>query len=82
MSQKIAIFDVDGTLFNGNLGIEFLKVLISENIFNPKIGQDILNWYEKYKNGKVEKAVVVDEIYRLYAIGMSGVDQEKSLEIV
>ena len=80
MSQKIAVFDVDGTLYGGNLGIEFLKVLIANNIFNPEVGKEIFGWYAKYKSGEVEKTIVVDEIYRLFAVGMTGVDQSISLQ--
>jgi HAD superfamily phosphoserine phosphatase-like hydrolase len=68
--MKLAIFDVDGTLFDGNLGIEFLKVLIKEQIFPPEIGKQIFALYEKYKSGEIEKSIVVDQIYELYAIGM------------
>lgn len=72
--DKIAIFDVDGTLFNGNLGIEFLKVLIHEHVFDQIIGQQIFDWYGKYQSGEVDKATVIDEICQLYAQGMTGLD--------
>lgn len=71
MSQKLAIFDVDGTLFEGNLGIEFLKVLMQKELFPPEIGKEILSWYGKYKSGEVDKATAVDAIYELYAEGMA-----------
>jgi phosphoserine phosphatase len=70
--KKLAIFDVDGTLFDGNLGILMLKNLLKHNLFNPTYGNEILNWFQKYKDGSVEKAVVVDEIYKLYVLGMTG----------
>src|SRR6185369_14293459 len=81
MKEKLAIFDVDGTLFEGNLGIEFLKSLLKANVFPTNIGQEILGWYAKYKAGEVEKSLAVDEIYRLYAMGMKGVTKEISVKI-
>lgn len=72
MPTKLAIFDVDGTLFKGNLGIEFLKVLLAKQLFPPEIGAQIMQWYAKYKSGEVEKALAVDEIYKLYSQGMTG----------
>jgi HAD superfamily hydrolase (TIGR01490 family) len=72
MKQKLAIFDVDGTLFDGNLGIEFVKTLVKKGIFEKEISEGIFDWYGKYKSGEAEKSVVVDEMYKLFAKGMSG----------
>lgn len=72
MKIKLAIFDVDGTLFNGNLGVEFIKILVQKELFTKEIGENIFDWYGKYKNGLVEKAIAVDKIYALYGQGMKG----------
>ena len=72
MKEKLAIFDVDGTLFDGNLGIEFVKTLVKKGIFEKEVGEGIFDWYGKYKNGEVEKSIAVDEIYQLFAKGMTG----------
>lgn len=69
---KLAIFDVDGTLFEGNLGIDYIKKLIKESHFSPEIGAGIFAWFDKYKSGEIEKSIAVDEIYRLYSEGMKG----------
>lgn len=37
----------------------------------------LFEWYQKYKDGSVEKTIVVDKIYELYALGMTGQLQEK-----
>ncbi|MBL8015433.1 MAG: HAD-IB family phosphatase [Candidatus Doudnabacteria bacterium] len=79
--QKLAIFDVDGTLFEGNLGIEFLKNLLGQKLFPEEIGKAILDWYTKYKSGEVEKAIVVDEIYKLYSQGMKGMTVEVATKV-
>lgn len=81
MNEKLAVFDVDGTLFDGNLGIEYVKVLVQKEIFKKEIGDGIFGWYGRYKNGEVEKSVAVDEIYKLYALGMKGVTTEKASEV-
>jgi HAD superfamily hydrolase (TIGR01490 family) len=70
--ERLAIFDVDGTLFDGNLGIEFLKALIEKGIISKKISKDIFSWYGRYKNDEVDKSIAVDEIYRLFAKAMEG----------
>lgn len=70
--MKLAIFDVDGTLFDGNLGIDFVKTLIKNEVFSPEIGEGIFSYFTQYKNGSLEKSVAVDKIYSLYADGMKG----------
>ncbi len=79
--DRLAIFDVDGTLFNGNMGIEFLKALMEKGIVSKEISDSILSWYKKYKNDEVDKAVAVDEIYMLFAKGMSG-KREAEMKLV
>lgn len=78
--KRLAIFDVDGTLFEGNMGIELLKTLIDKGLFDKKIGSEIFEWYQKYKSGEMEKTVVVDKIYELYALGMTG-QLQKNIEL-
>ncbi|MEI6326682.1 MAG: haloacid dehalogenase-like hydrolase [Candidatus Roizmanbacteria bacterium] len=81
MKEKLAVFDVDGTLFNGNLGIEYLKMLVQKGIFKKEIGDGVYKWYDQYRSGEVEKSVAVDEIYKLYALGMRGTTTEKAREV-
>ncbi len=81
MKKKLAVFDVDGTLFDGNLGIEYVKVLVQKEIFSKDIGGVIFGWYKKYKDGEVDKSVAVDEIYKIYAWGMKGTTVERATEI-
>jgi len=81
MKQKLAIFDVDGTLFDGNLGIEYLKSLIVAKVFSDEIGAKIMEWYGKYKSGEVDKVIVVDEIYKLWAFGFIGINTEVAEKI-
>ncbi len=72
MKERLAFFDVDGTLFEGNLGIEFVKSLVKKGVFDKVIGGGIFAWYEKYKGGEIEKSLAVDEMYKLYARGLKG----------
>ena len=76
--HRLAILDVDGTLYNGNLGIEFLKSLIKDRVFDEQTGQGIFSLYGKYKNGEIEKSVAVDGIYELFANGLKGKSQDQA----
>jgi len=79
--DRLAIFDVDGTLFDGNLGMEFLKALMEKGVVSKKISSSIFIWYGKYKNDEVDKAIAVDRIYQLFAKGMKG-KREAEMRIV
>lgn len=68
--MRIAILDVDGTLYGGNLGIDLVKSLIKNQLFADDIGIEIFKLYEKYKSGEMEKSTVVDLIYKLFAEGL------------
>lgn len=81
MKKKLAIFDVDGTLFNGNLGIEFIKKLTQNGIQTKENAKTIMFWYLKYKNGEVKKSVAVDEIYKMHALGLKN-SKEKEVKKV
>lgn len=78
---KLAVFDVDGTLFDGNMGIEFLKVLLGKQLFPADLGKTIYSWYAKYKSGEVDKALAVDEIYKVYAKGMLGLQRSVAEQV-
>jgi len=62
--QRVAIFDIDGTIFRSSLTIELLDALIGEGIFPPEAKKHYerayLNWldrkgsYEDYVNALVE----------------------------
>lgn len=78
---RLAVIDVDGTIFLGNVGIEFLKNLIKKKLVSDEMGGKIFSWYGKYEKGKVDKSVAVDEIYKLFAMGMKGKKESEMKKI-
>jgi len=70
MKTRLAVFDIDGTLYDGNLGISFVKYLVAQKVFDPKIEKNILSLYGDYKQNKIEKGVATKMIYQLYAEGL------------
>lgn len=76
MKQKLAIFDIDGTLYDGTISLSLLNSLLSQNLFSPIAGEQIVAWHKKYKSGEVEKSIAVDKMYELYVEGMTGKQAE------
>jgi HAD superfamily phosphoserine phosphatase-like hydrolase len=83
--QKIAIFDIDGTIFRKNLQFELLNELSWMNIFPRKVRDQIVlfytNWlehkgtYEQYRSSLVE-------LYEKYIKGCKLKDVEHASKIV
>lgn len=79
--QKIAIFDIDGTIFRKNLQFELINELSWMNVFPRKVRDQIVelytNWlehkgtYEQYRAGLVE-------LYEKYIKGCKLVDVERA----
>ncbi|NTW27652.1 MAG: HAD-IB family phosphatase [Candidatus Moranbacteria bacterium] len=83
--QKIAIFDIDGTIFRKNLQFELINELSWMNIFPRKVRAQIVtlytNWlehkgtYEQYRLGLVH-------LYEEYIPGCKLVDIERASKMV
>lgn len=50
--KKVAIFDIDGTIFRSSLLIEITEALIQEGIFPKKVGDVYIKSYENWSNRK------------------------------
>ena len=83
--NKIAIFDIDGTIFRKNLQFELINELSWMNIFPRKVRDQIVSlyvdWlehkgtYEQYRKGLVE-------LYEKYIPGCSLKDIERASKLV
>lgn len=50
--KKVAIFDIDGTVFRSSLLIELTDALVQEGIFNSKVTKLYAKTYENWLNRK------------------------------
>ncbi len=48
--QKVALFDIDGTVFRSSLFIELVNGLIKEGIFPPETGETFAEAYDAWQN--------------------------------
>lgn len=84
-NQKLAVFDIDGTLFRSSLLIELTNLLVAKKIFPisayKEIEGDYINWLNReagYENyiGKVVR------VYEKNIVGKSEKDIEKAVKEV
>lgn len=79
--KKVAIFDIDGTIFRSSLLIELVEAMIAEGLFSQHLrkiyARDYKNWldrkdiYDKYINGVV----------LAYNKSIKGVSRDKFLKV-
>jgi HAD superfamily hydrolase (TIGR01490 family) len=71
--QKVAFFDIDGTVFRSSLVIELLEALIEKGIFPPHARDEYKHSHEAWweREGSYEK--YIDDVVRTYMKHIKGV---------
>lgn len=79
--KKVAIFDIDGTIFRSSLLIEITEALIDAGFFKPSIkkyyAEHCQNWLDR--KGSYEK--YIDGVVRAFENNIKGVKYEDFLKI-
>ncbi len=74
--KKVAIFDIDGTIFRGSLLIELVRSLISEDVF-PKSSRKIYaRQYEKWQNRTGSYEDYIEAVVKAFMKHLKGVSYE------
>jgi HAD superfamily hydrolase (TIGR01490 family) len=80
MTKKIAVFDIDGTIFRKNLAFELIDQLAWMNIFDKSVRKTLINLYTRWLDHKgtyeeYRKALVI-----LYAENIKGCKKSDIVE--
>lgn len=75
--QKIAVFDIDGTIFRSSLLIELVEALIQEKIFFPRIRKIYLNQYYNWLNRKGHYSSYIEAVVKAFEKNIKGVSYSK-----
>jgi len=67
---RLAILDMDGTLYPGALGVELLRALIASGVCDPERGQPVFDVLHQYRTGQVDFATMSVEAYQLFAAAL------------
>ena len=79
--QKIVVFDIDNTLYDGTMGVDLLKGLMKEGVFPPEAGKQIISWVRDYRDDKMDRYDLFDKVYPLYSKSIKGSTPEYHQEI-
>ena len=67
LQPKIAVFDCDGTLWEGDAGADFFYWEIERRLVSPEVARWALPRYEDYKAGKVDEETMCGEMVAMNA---------------
>ncbi len=70
--MKLAIFDIDDTLYEGTSGVDLIKALIKGKSFEKKARERFFSIFKDYKNGEILREDVYDLVYSTYGEGIKG----------
>ena len=71
--QKIAVFDVDGTIFRSSLFIELVKLMITEGVFPKEARMQYEEEYEKWQNREGGYADYINAMIDTFYANIKGV---------
>ncbi len=71
--RKVAVLDVDGTLYPGALGVELLRALMATGACNRTRAEGVFEVLRQYKEGVIDFPTMATRAYTLYAQALEGV---------
>lgn len=71
--QKVAFFDIDGTVFRSSLLIELVEALIAEKIFPHEAQDEYIDAYDAWRNREGTYAQYIAEVVSSYMKHIKGV---------
>ncbi len=78
--QKIAVFDIDGTIFRKNLAFELIDELAWMRIFKKEVRNTLVSLYTKWLNHEGTYEEYRKALVALYAENIKGCKKEQILE--
>jgi len=75
--RKVAIFDIDGTVFRSSLLIELTNALVQEGIFNLKVSKLYARNYKNWLNRKGPYEEYVKAVIKAFEQNIRGVRQNE-----
>ncbi len=71
--QKVAFFDIDGTVFRSSLAVELVEKCITEGIFPPEAREVYAKQYNAWKNRDGSYEAYIDGVIQAFCMHIRGV---------
>lgn len=79
--KKVAIFDIDGTIFRSSLLIEITKAFIEQGIFPPKAAQVYAKTYQQWFDRKDSYEKYIAKVVEAFVQNIQGVNHADFLRV-
>ena len=79
--KKVAIFDIDGTIFRSSLLIEITEALITEGIFKPSAKKHYAKQYQDWLDRKDSYEKYIEGVVRAFEANIRGTKYKDFLRI-
>lgn len=80
-TKKVAIFDIDGTIFRSSLLIELVEAMIAEGLFPERLRKIYAKSYKNWLERKDIYEKYINDVVSAYNAHIRGVDQNKFLKV-
>ncbi len=78
--RKVAIFDVDGTIFRSSLFIEMVEAMIADGVFPIKIKEGYKKQYQKWTDRKGSYEDYIGAMIKVFMENIKGIDYKSFSE--
>ncbi len=79
--KKVAIFDIDGTIFRSSLLIEVTEDLIQEGIFPKSAGNIYAKSYQNWLNRKDSYPKYIGDVVKAFEKNIKGISRKDFLRV-
>jgi len=80
MQKKLAVFDIDGTIFRKNLAFELINELVWLKVFKKEVRDKLVHLYSNWLDHKGVYEEYRKALVRLYVENIKGCPQEKIVQ--
>jgi len=74
MKKKLAVFDIDGTIFRSSLVVELVDALIQEGIFKESVGKIYAKSYKRWLEREDTYDEYIADVVKAYLKNIKGVE--------
>lgn len=79
--RRVAIFDIDGTIFRSSLLIEFVDALIQEGVFKADVRKQYVRAYTRWTDRKDSYEKYIDAVIDAFEANLKGVRYKDFLRV-
>ena len=80
--KKVAVFDIDGTIYRSSFVVEIIDAMVQEGIFPKKVAKEYEGAYRKWINRQGTYENYINQLLKVYAENIKGVKQREFSIIV